>query len=233
MAASAMQDVFAPLQGLSPDARFAELVALASTECAQTDTRPQCQSILLEGLDGVGKSTLAAALASKLNATLLCTPPMELHPYRAFFDQQPEAVRRAFYMLGNLLVSRVIRSAKAEDKFVIDRYWPSTFAYGTASKLRKERCPIDEIPTQTITWPSFLCAPTSAILLTLDEHVRQQRLCARGAQTQEEEHLQREREFRALVMTMYRRIPGFIELDSTHPVDALVESVVKAQQRSS
>ena len=42
-------------------------------------------SIVIEGLDGVGKSTICKALAMKLNAELLMTPPIEMKSYRNYF----------------------------------------------------------------------------------------------------------------------------------------------------
>lgn len=42
-------------------------------------------SIVLEGLDGVGKSTLAAALAKRLGAVSMRTPPECMEPFRSRF----------------------------------------------------------------------------------------------------------------------------------------------------
>jgi MoxR-like ATPase len=80
--------------------------------------------IVVEGLDGVGKTTITKELSSTLNAELLRTPPTELAFLRPHFDKQvsnlrviislspltvisgvvslqPAPVRRAFYALGN------------------------------------------------------------------------------------------------------------------------------------
>ena len=42
--------------------------------------------IIVEGLDGVGKSTTASTIAMKLNGQCLQTPPPELQSIRHFFD---------------------------------------------------------------------------------------------------------------------------------------------------
>jgi hypothetical protein len=56
-------------------------------------------SVVLEGLDGVGKSTVAKRLAQLLNAEHMVTPPMIMRGAREWFVQQDNHMRKAYYMV--------------------------------------------------------------------------------------------------------------------------------------
>ncbi len=67
--------------------------------------------IELEGLDGSGKSTMAALLESYLvkngfNAIRLSTPPDSIKPVRRIFDQVSGTTARAYYMCSNYFLVR-------------------------------------------------------------------------------------------------------------------------------
>lgn len=86
--------------------------------------------IVIEGLDGTGKSTIAKTLATALNAELLATPDASLKKARpiidAAYENQPLA-RQLFYASSVLHLSEKIKGLMAEEKSVIvDRYWLST-----------------------------------------------------------------------------------------------------------
>lgn len=63
-------------------------------------------SIVLEGLDGVGKSTAAKLLAQRLGAKYLRTPPDQMQQYRNYFHDQSKrsdadvVKRETYYMVG-------------------------------------------------------------------------------------------------------------------------------------
>ena len=66
-------------------------------------------SVVLEGLDGVGKSTVAVKLAEIMNARHMSTPPTIMHSAREWFVQQDNHMRKAYYMVCiNLLVFTVL-----------------------------------------------------------------------------------------------------------------------------
>jgi hypothetical protein len=56
-------------------------------------------SIVLEGLDGVGKSTVAFKLAEILGAKHMVTPPAIMLPAREWFVEQDNHMRKAYYMV--------------------------------------------------------------------------------------------------------------------------------------
>lgn len=219
-----MTETLAPLRSVPLDASLAALLAVATEELTQHPSPvTSCRVILLEGLDGVGKSAVSAALAQRLGAHVLRTPPPELAQHRGAFDGETEPVRRAFYMLGNVLVSRALRLAHKDDIIVLDRYWPSTFAYGTATRLKREGISPDSIDAR---WPAFLIRPTVIAVLTLSEANRRERLKARGvAETAEEAELAQQLDFRSLVLRIYSLIPGVRLVDAAASVQEIVSTV--------
>ena len=89
--------------------------------------------IVVEGLDGVGKTTLSRALASVLDAEWTSTPGSAFDPVRPTIDavlrDHPEALQ-LFYASTLLAASDRARRWLAEGRsVVVDRYWCSTVAY--------------------------------------------------------------------------------------------------------
>ena len=89
--------------------------------------------VVLEGADGVGKSTLALEVAARLDAVLLSTPPRELAAVRgavdAAFEDCPLA-RQVWYAATVLSASSRARQLLEHGRSVVlDRYWLSTRCY--------------------------------------------------------------------------------------------------------
>lgn len=88
---------------------------------------------VVEGLDGVGKSTVAKALADKIKADYVATPLPELRKKKAMFDTGSNLLGRFFYyMEGNYHLSDKINDGGIGLPIVIDRYIVSTLAYHNA-----------------------------------------------------------------------------------------------------
>lgn len=121
--------------------------------------------IVLEGLDGVGKSTTARRLADLLDAELLATPGADLEPARSFLephlDAHPEA-RMLWYAATVVRASDRLRALRQAGRAaVVDRYFLSTLAYaelrGASLRLAEvERCLVP--PHLTV----YLHAPRAA-----------------------------------------------------------------------
>lgn len=83
--------------------------------------------IVTEGLDGTGKTTAQKNLVKMLDAIDMRTPPTEIRgegdKIRRFYDNQEADIRRAYYEVGNLLVSKALRNVPQGKTVVIDRYW--------------------------------------------------------------------------------------------------------------
>lgn len=67
-------------------------------------------SVVLEGLDGVGKSTVAEKLAGVLNAEHMMTPPAIMRTGREWFVKQDNHMRKAYYMVRHLTMQMCFMS---------------------------------------------------------------------------------------------------------------------------
>jgi thymidylate kinase len=87
--------------------------------------------LLLEGTDGVGKTSAAKALGQRPPfPKMLWSPPEPLREIRAAFDSRkvsPE-VRLLFYLTGNAYHSEEIRRILKENDVVLDRFLLGTVA---------------------------------------------------------------------------------------------------------
>ena len=171
--------------------------------------------ILVEGLDGVGKSTLVNALATKLNAELICSPPKIPDPVvsnsdlRIRMDQTGPCTRREYYRCGNFHASLLIEEARKNRPVVLDRYWPSTASFAMLDDLNPGWERIG-------TWPNGLVEPDIIILLTVNEENRIKRMKNRGlAITEEEVRLNEGKKSRDHVLRALRSFDP-IEIDTSH-----------------
>lgn len=131
--------------------------------------------LVLEGLDGVGKTETARRVSVALGGVLLSTPDASLRVARsavdALYRSSPDAAH-LFYAASVAHASEVARRQRAQGRVVvIDRYWLSTWAYAA---IRRTRLDLGEVE-------AGLCAADFTFLLTLDEAERRRRLRARGA----------------------------------------------------
>jgi thymidylate kinase len=137
--------------------------------------------VVLEGLDGVGKSTVAKALAERLGATLLCSPGGvgalaldNLGPLRMHFDACAPVVRREFYRFANVTVSERANALLKSGPVVVDRYWASTVAYA----LAMDGLDVNDGRVAG-EYPAFLRRPDAVVLVTASSADRRQRRAQR------------------------------------------------------
>ena len=187
------------------DQYIAQCIDLESRDATEKTMKIFFSSI---GLDGCGKSTLGNELHDQLSkrkqkSRLLYTPPDELRPFRAYFDSQPESVRRAYYDLGNMIVSFELKN-HPDTITILDRYWPSTIAY----KLAKTN---DDKPIN-LSWPKYLVQPALIAYIYVDEAERCRRIAQRSIDvTVEEKQLAAQEALRRRLDSIYRN-----NIPSTH-----------------
>ena len=189
--------------------------------------------IVIEGLDGTGKSTLVDKLAKTLNAThLKCPPQLEAPEFmdgdlRSHFDNRPPVQRRAYYKAANLIASEQAEVVLQKGHVVMDRYWTSTVAFAA----------LDDDSNLDEEWhgryPPELRKPDIVILLTVDEENRAQRIRERGVpSTAEEQNLAANVKRREDVLQVYRMFDP-IEIDTSNfRPDAVLEAVLAALHKS-
>lgn len=187
--------------------------------------------VVLEALDGVGKSTLTQALAARLGGVAMDTPGPELRalsPAILGALGAEQTARALFYAASVVAAGRRAREITRDGRTVVmDRYWLSTVSYALARGADPKLREIE----------ALIPAPDVTVVLTLDEAERQARLHRRGCTEADRETLQAE--FRERVvgeMTTARPERGLgvaVELDVTGlTVDATVERLVERLERT-
>lgn len=153
--------------------------------------------IVVEGLDGTGKTTLSQALAKQLGAHWCTTPDGILREVRAVADllyADDPAASELFYAAAVLHAGREAeRRRRAGQDVVIDRYWLSTLAYAKAAGPALDLAEVE----------ACLPAADFTVLVELDERERAKRLWSRGASALDKQTLDPVRSAR--IRREYRR----------------------------
>ena len=166
----------------------------------QRDTSmPLHPVIVLEGLDGTGKSTQIALLVKKLNAHHISTSTL---------DSVPKTIqqRREAYMNVNQSASNEIAKVRKQRPIVVDRYLASTLSSHFAH--------FPFYPFSIENWESAygnagLVVPSLVINIELDEEIRGRRLAARNEPLDDyEKRLVTEESFRSCMKAWLRRHVG-------------------------
>ena len=93
---------------------------------------------VFEGLDGVGKSTVAEAFADEIDAVYLESPGPGISEIREYVDREEHSKQTQFlmYMASNSAVSDQVEAHLSEgEDVVLDRYYPTTVVYNEADEL--------------------------------------------------------------------------------------------------
>ena len=190
--------------------------------------------IVIEGLDGVGKTTLVNNLTKRLGAQSFQTPPQIISKYREIIVEQCQPVCRAFYSLGNYLIAENIKDSLVESPVVLDRFWHSSAAYAIATEAK---CggEINILPrgNPIYQWPDDLLKPSAVVYLELSESDRVLRMHERGeAETNEELQLKKSQLFRQRLIRAYKNMenPGCIVIDASKSREEVCENVIKELQ---
>uniref|UniRef100_A0A8C5PS55 UMP-CMP kinase 2, mitochondrial n=1 Tax=Leptobrachium leishanense TaxID=445787 RepID=A0A8C5PS55_9ANUR len=225
-----LEDVLAVLrQCFASDPQVLCLQEKMKKERKDIDGKRNFPVIVIEGLDGTGKSTLTKSLQDALNATLLNSPPECISPWRKAFDDEPSLLRRAYYGLGNYIVADQISEAAQSSPVIVDRYWHSTAAYSIGTEIGGGLHNLPAHHHEVYQWPKDLLKPDLVILLTVSDEERMQRMCKRGlAKTVEEKELESNSLFRQKVEEAYKRMerPGCVVVDASGPKKRVFNDVL-------
>lgn len=139
--------------------------------------------IVIEGLDGVGKSTVINKLAEEFSGHAMSTPGPALHDIRqSLLDAfaHDELAKALFYTASVSSEGQKARLLADNGEWVfMDRYWASTLAYAQARGVKAN---LDALSNS-------LMQPDLTILLQLNETERQHRLQIRGTNAEDMETL--------------------------------------------
>lgn len=184
--------------------------------------------IVVEGLDGTGKTTASRALARHLGAAWMTTPGAELREVRdrfdAAFSQDPVARSLAY---GASVLEVGTRAARLRDEgqtVVIDRYWPSTLAYAPPAAR----------PALEAMEPCVV-RPDRVFFLDAADEVRRARMQARGMSEADRQTLDPAQVGR--LRQQYRDALGRLgeaqRIDASGGAGATLAALVQALQRPS
>jgi thymidylate kinase len=162
--------------------------------------------IALEGLDGVGKSTVAADLAKHLGATVLSLPPDDLKLQKPSFTYEYRSPSRYFYYLAAAV--RMSELAAMEARHVIfDRYIDS---------VHSMHAPLmPEIADDMRRLSLGIARPEFTFLLNADEAERRRRLARRGKAIDPFEEQLFEDRFRNEVLSAFESNVNAIRIETT------------------
>lgn len=180
--------------------------------------------IVVEGLDGTGKSTLVAGLTAALGLVPLTTPGRTLREnFRGAFDDYFGVSPRARALAYAATVFREGEAARDLARegagVIIDRYWASSCAYAT----EEARSLLSGLSAQV---PTVDCV----LYVELDESERQRRLRSRGMTADDElsvrqASLLRER-FDSVLVGRYARSVAKIGVDGLSPAFVVAKATM-------
>lgn len=191
--------------------------------------------IVLEGIDGCGKSTVARAVAERLgDRAVLTREPTDswigraakegdmsgVSPYTDALLFMADRAQHTLEMAGMVRAGRLV---------VCDRYYHSTVAYQTASLRRKGLG--DNFAWLLDSNTRISLKPDITFLLVLPPERMPERISDRGERSRFERL-----DFLEEVARNYERLaecdPGIVRLDATRPLEEVVERVLGAVKES-
>jgi thymidylate kinase len=129
--------------------------------------------VALEGLSGVGKSTLAPLVARRLDAELLPAIPDDLDAQRKQVDDTDNpTLRHLFYVWAIATTCQRVHSASEDALWVVESYLGRTMAYHLGMGSTLWLAPWSLVPE-----------PRLSVMLSCAEPVRRERLRQRGTPT--------------------------------------------------
>ncbi|MFJ4828737.1 dTMP kinase [Streptomyces sp. NPDC088747] len=132
--------------------------------------------IVLEGVSGIGKSTLARLLTKRLDATSVHTLPGPHGDWSSMVNARLRSLPQfAFYLSGVLHGSDCIRNARTLGPVVADRYVSSVIACHAAA----HGVDIDTVMRLLEPYRSYLVQPTHTFYLTASENALRSRLAGK------------------------------------------------------
>jgi thymidylate kinase len=178
--------------------------------------------IVIEGMDGVGKTTAAQGLLHALGkrAQLFYSLPPEFKAVRSVYDQMEEYEKRQFYLLGGILTVMKAYQTPGIDYCILDRSYATTVAYHRGNLVFEGQ---SQDRSTLIQWLPAL-KPDWYFYLVCSEKERRQRLENRTLSlTTEEQRLEESKPMRDEIDWSYRNFQGFTNIVD---VDLLIPSKV-------
>ncbi|WP_406379786.1 dTMP kinase [Streptomyces sp. NBC_01618] len=142
--------------------------------------------IVLEGVSGIGKSTIARLLTHRLRATSLHTLPKPHNDWSKPVNNRLASLPQiAFYLSGLMHASDCVRSSRVASPVIADRYQASVIACHAAVR----GIPIDHVRQIAEPFLSYLVQPTVTFYLRCSEETLRARMNTKGDLKQDDTEL--------------------------------------------
>ena len=124
--------------------------------------------IVIEGLDGVGKTTVSNLLAKRLGGVAYKTPPNIFQKIRKVISLKNPKFRFYFFLLSLFLASIEISILKRKQHVICDRYLYSTIAYHKAASVN--------VFSRFSFWKRFILRPDKCFYLWARPEILEKRI---------------------------------------------------------
>ncbi|XP_066138183.1 UMP-CMP kinase 2, mitochondrial-like [Euwallacea fornicatus] len=196
-------------ENLKPVQQLIQVYNEAKTKCNEKKKCARYPLIVLEGLDGSGKTSMSQKLAKEWGAQKWLTPPESIRFLRDYFDRNIE-LKSAYYSLGNYIAALEVSYQLNKKPVLLDRFWHSTTAYALAQAVANEpqRLKLPDAEDEIYKWPADLLKPQKVIFLNVSEQVRLERHSKRNANlvTTQEKLLKINKKFRQDIIQAYNNM---------------------------
>jgi len=188
--------------------------------------------IIIEGIDGTGKTTIAKQLAEEINGQYIKSPPPPFDKIKQHvLETATPMARFTYFLCSNIQLSVLAKTLLSKSHVVADRYVWSTVAYHAAIERLSVRTPIKLIAS----FRKFLLMPDLVIFLTVQRQVQLTRIKKRS-----DNSLQRglllSNEFQLRLMKAYRDVEELFEvpllrIDTTNKSISAIIDIIKGALR--
>ena len=134
--------------------------------------------VAIEGVDGVGKSSLAGRLRDQMGARLFHFPPqfVRFRDEISLDEAVPPVARLLYYVAATVHLSEMVRAARTREIVLCDRYWASPLSLLTA----QQALPATALTRLCAPFERYLERPHLTLLVTADKDTVRSRIAERA-----------------------------------------------------
>lgn len=186
--------------------------------------------IVIEGVDGSGKTSVGERLAKKIDGAYFATPPEGYEDIRDYINEAASPEARFLYYLSSVIdVSDKIKKSKENKTSVCVRYVWSTLVYHAVL----EETDLIEVKQMVKPFESYIVRPTKNVLLTVSKEEQIRRLNYRngGNHTVSDKLSIEDESFRRSIEEAYTKLTeeeSWIKIDTTNKsIDQVVDEIIE------